>query len=110
MKTVAGVGGWNEREYRFAAGDAVLVTYKSNRKLARVSAETGNYRYAVKKETKSGSLSFTVPKEANVAIHFVSDRAGRASIEYEVVRTPAAGGDSKFDTTPKPKERGEMEY
>ena len=110
LETISGVGGWTEVAYRFAAGDAVTVTYKSNKKLARVSAETGNLRYAVNKLTKEGKLVFTVPKEENVAIHFTSDRAGIATIEYEVMRTPAADGDANFDTTPKKKEIGEKEY
>ncbi len=97
--TVAGLGGYTELTYALAKGDVLTLDFRSNKQLDRVLIlQYPDQVLGRLKSTRKGSTSVTVPEEGFVVIRFVSDRGGRASIDYTVSRTPGPGAPASYDT------------
>ena len=97
--TVAGVGGYSEIAYAFAAGDKITITGHASKMLDRMLVtlrpETVLGRV---KESRNISLTFTVPQEGIVVIRFVSDRGGSNKVNYDIVREPANDALQNYET------------
>ena len=103
--TPRGIGGYTDIAYAFAKGDVVTVKAHSNKVLAQVVATLFPEKVLTRvRGTKRPEVTFTMPEEGIVVIRFISDRNGKANIDYTVTRTPGPGGPAEYNTKVKWKE------